>query len=110
MRTTYNAIASTAACILAGAALTAALTHAGATGPRGAQGQPGPAGKNSVISQTAQTARLGICYGDTWGTTTDGTSYVTTVSIASPVLSGGVFECPQGLTFASVVPQPSSGN
>jgi hypothetical protein len=96
---TYSVIASTVAAVLAGAALATALTS---SGPRGVQG---PAGKAGTTTQSAQTARLGICYGDTWGTTTDGTSYVTTVSIASPVLSDGVYQCPQGLTFTSVVPQ-----
>ena len=107
MSLSYSTIASTTAAVLAGAALAAALTHSGPAGIRGAQGPAGQAGKTvSITSQAASTARFGVCWGDTWGTTSGGTSYVTTVSLASPVLADGVFECPQGLTFTSVVPEP----
>jgi hypothetical protein len=106
MNVSYSAIASTIAAVLAGAALAAALTNTGPTGPRGLTGSQGQAGKN--ISQTAQSARLGVCWDATYGNTSDGISYVETVTVAPPVISGGVYQCGQGLAFVTVVPQAST--
>jgi len=95
-------IAAAVAAILAVAAMAVALTHAGPVGPRGLQGAPGNAGS------AAQTARLGICWSDTifTQTWTDGSSstWVSSVSLDQPVLSDGVYTCPQGDTFVSIMP------
>lgn len=95
--------ASPIAAVLAVAALVVALTHAG---PRGATGAPGPQGN---AGKTAQTARLGICWSDSVFTQTwaDGSSsaWVNGVSLDQPELSHGVYTCPAGETFVSIVPQ-----
>ncbi len=100
-------IAAAVAAILAAAAVAVALTHGGPAGPRGPQGAPGNAGK------AAQTARLGICWSDSVFTQTwaDGSSssWVNGVSLDQPQLSNGVYTCPQGETFVSIVPQNPSG-
>ena len=98
--------ASIAAAILAAAALVVALTHAG---PRGATGAPGLRGNTG---KAAQTARLGICWSDSIFTQTwaDGSSstWVNGVSLDQPELSNGVYICPAGETFVSIVPQDQS--
>jgi len=56
------------------------------------------------VARTAaqvSTARLGVC----WSSTTDSSIFgVPNISLESPVLSGGVYRCPSGMTFVSVVP------
>jgi len=56
------------------------------------------------ISRTAarvSTVRLGVC----WSSTTDSSIFgLPNISLESPVLSGGVYRCPSGMTFVSVVP------
>jgi len=98
--TMITKIASITAAILAVAALVVALTHAG---PRGATGPQGNTG------QAAQTARLGICWSDsvftqTWADSSSST-WVNGVSLDQPRLSNGVYTCPAGETFVSIVPQ-----
>lgn len=95
------------AAVLAAAALAISLTHAG---PRGARGAPGPQGNAGAA---AQTARLGICWSDSIFTQTwaDGSSstWVNGVSLDQPQLSNGVYTCPPGETFVSIVPQNPAG-
>ena len=106
----FAVVCAVAACLLSGAALAVSLTH---SGPRGAQG---PAGRQGDAGQAAQTGRFGVCWSapeftQTWA---DGSAsaWVSAVSIDAPVLSGGVYTCPQGDTFTSIVPQsaPASGS
>jgi Flp pilus assembly protein TadB len=55
----------------------------------------------SKTAQQASTARLGVC----WSSTTDSTTFdVQSVQFQAPVLAGGVYSCPSGMTFVSVVP------
>jgi hypothetical protein len=102
---------SLGALVLAGAALAVSLTHHGPAGARGLQGIQGPPGKTGATGQQAQTARLGIC----WSTTTSQDSYssswyVDSVDVSSPQIVGGVYQCPQGDTFVTVVPQKPSAS
>jgi hypothetical protein len=101
----FTAACAVFACLLSGAALAVSLTH---PGPRGAQGPPGRQGDAGTA---AQTARLGICWSDSIFTQTwaDGSAstWVNGVSLDQPVLSNGVYTCPQGETFVSIVPQPT---
>jgi hypothetical protein len=54
-------------------------------------------------AKNATTARLGICYSYT--TQSGGSeTWVTYVSIFSPQVTSGVYQCPGGSTFVSVVP------
>lgn len=56
-------------------------------------------------SQEASTARLGLC----WSSSVDNSTFdVQSVQLASPVVAGGVYECPTGMTFVSVVPAAGS--
>jgi len=44
--------------------------------------------------------RLGVC----WSSSTDSSIFgLPNISLESPVLSGGVYRCPSGMTFVSVV-------
>ncbi len=59
----------------------------------------------SKTAQQASTARLGIC----WNSTTDNTTFdVQSIQLASPVVTGGVYQCPSGMNFVSVVPATGS--
>lgn len=93
------------AAVLAAVALAVSLTHhgpAGATGPagpRGATGQAGQAGK------AATAARLGICW-QAQQTNGNGAVWVQYVSIDPAQLSDGVYQCPSGEQFVSIVPTP----
>jgi hypothetical protein len=52
-------------------------------------------------SQQANTARLGIC----WSSTEDSSTFdLQSVQIESPIVAGGVYQCPSGTNFVSVVP------
>lgn len=101
-------VASIAAVLLSVTALAVSLTRAGLRGPEGPAGPPGVAGNPG---KSAQTSRFGICWNAPIFTydTGAGNSYnwVSSMSIDTPVLSDGVFTCPQGDTFTSIVPQPA---
>lgn len=56
-------------------------------------------------SQQASTARLGICWSSTIDNTTGDVAYV---QVASPVVAGGVYQCPSGMNFVSAVPAAGS--
>lgn len=104
-------IAATAAALLvAVAALVVALTAHGVPGPRGPAGHAGPAGatgKAGATGQAAQTARLGVCWSFSTQSSADGaTTWVSSVSIDQPLLQNGVYVCPQGDQFVSIVPAP----
>lgn len=59
----------------------------------------------SRTAQQASNARLGLC----WNATTDNTTFdVQSVQFQSPIVSGGVYSCPSGLTFVSVAPVAGS--
>lgn len=95
---------------LAVAALALSLTHAGPAGragpagPRGATGPAGTAGRNADPARY----RYGVCWTDY--TTTSGTvTWVTSVDIEPAQVVSGVYQCPQGETFVSIVPQPIPG-
>ena len=52
-------------------------------------------------AQQASGARLGVC----WSSTQDSTTFdIQSIQLSSPVVSGGVYQCPSGETFVSVVP------
>lgn len=56
-------------------------------------------------AQQASNARLGLC----WNATTDNSTFdVQSLQFEPPILSGGVYSCPSGLTFVSVA--PAAGN
>lgn len=94
------------ACVLSAVALAVSLLHAGPAGPGGRQGPAGPQGSTG---RAAQTARLGVCWSESVQDN-GGTAWVDGVSIDQPVLSSGVYTCPQGDTFVSIVPQPARAN
>jgi len=93
------------ACVLSGAALAVSLLHAGPAGQRGPQGPPGSQGS---AGKAAQTARLGLCWSESFQDS-GGVTWVDGVSIDQPVYDSGVYACPQGDTFVSIVPQPTQG-
>lgn len=101
-------VASIAAVVLSVAALAVAVTH---QGPRGLDGPRGPQGTAGNPGRSAQTSRFGICWSAPVFTYDAGAgssyNWVSSVSIDAPVLSNGVFTCPQGDTFTSIVPQPA---
>lgn len=97
----FAKIASAVACVLAGAALAVSLTH---SGPRGPEGPRGPQGQAGNPGKAAQVARLGICWSDAYQDS-GGLSWIDSLSIDQPILSNGVYTCPQGDTFVSTVPQ-----
>ena len=105
----FTAVCAVLACLLSGAALAVSLLHVGPAGPRGRQGPSGPQGN---AGRAAQTARLGLCWSESVQDN-GGVAWVDSVSIDQPVLSSGVYTCPQGDTFVSIVPQsppsPSGG-
>jgi hypothetical protein len=104
MRTTLNTIASLVACILASAALMAALTHTGPRGITGPQGGQGVAGKTGDSGPSAVSEHLGIC----WSSSTQsgyGLSWIDSVWIQSPQISNGVFQCANGETYVPIMPQ-----
>lgn len=94
------------ACAVAGAALGVALGHAGARGP---QGPPGARGATGSVGKAAQVARLGICWNDT-STYSDIEQQViiNSLEIDPPVVQDGVYTCPNGDSFVSVVPNPAT--
>lgn len=99
----FTVVCAVLACVLSGAALAVSLTHAGPTGPRGPLGPVGPQGN---AGKAAQTARLGLCWSESFQNS-GSVTWVDGVSIDQPVLSDGVYTCPQGDTFVSIVPQPA---
>jgi hypothetical protein len=89
------------------AAITVSFLHTSQRGPTGPQGRAGPQGS---IGKSAQLSRLGICWSAPASPSlaSDGVSGVGYVDIESAILDNGVYTCPQGDTFVSVVPQPSA--
>lgn len=101
-------IAALVACALAGAALAVALVHAGPPGRPGARGPAGPPGPRGQ-AVTARQSRYGVCWSYTTQTSSDGTAtWVTGVTVDSPQISNGVYQCPQGETFTTIQPLPVS--
>lgn len=102
------AIAALVACILAGAALAVSLTHTGPRGRAGFTGPQGPPGKEA----SAAKARYGVCWTSASFTQTfsDGTTatWISSVDVSSPQLVAGVYQCPSGEQFVSIVPIPQS--
>ncbi len=101
----FAVISALVACVLAGAALAVALSHGG---PRGPQGPAGPVGHAGV---SAAQSRFGVCWNSqsftqTWS---DGSSstWLNSVTIDQAVYDHGVYTCPQGDTFVSIVPGPA---
>ena len=101
-----SVILSTVACVLAGAALAVCLLHAGPQGPQGPPGVRGPSGPQGDPGRAAQASRFGICWSE-FTQTGSGEVWVSSISIDQPVISSGVYTCPQGDTFVSIVPQPA---
>lgn len=97
---TFAVIAALVACALAGAALAVALTHSGPAGPVGPQGPAGRAGVSAAQS------RFGICWQAPVNESlvSAGYSAVGYVSIDQAIYASGVYTCPQGETFVSIVP------
>lgn len=57
-------------------------------------------------AQQADDARLGIC----WSSTEDSSTFdLQSLEVESPILSGGVYQCPTGTNFVSVVPVSGGG-
>ena len=107
MKITAGTVFGAVACMLAGAALAVSLTHTGPRGPQGAAGARGPQGRAGDPGKSAQSARLGICWSEA-SQYNNGVSWIDAISIDQPVLSNGVYTCPQGDTFVSIVPQAAS--
>jgi hypothetical protein len=101
-----TAIAALLACALSGAALAVSLMHAGPRGPIGPTGPAGPRGRPASATQQ----RYGVCWEQATQTSTDGSvSWITGIDVSSPQLVSGVYQCPQGETFVSIVPIPGPG-
>lgn len=84
--------------------LAIALPHqAGPPGPRG------PAGAQGSVGKSAELARLGICWQTQDNAQLDQMSFpaIESLTIQSAVFANGVYTCPQGMTFVSVVPGPA---
>jgi hypothetical protein len=105
----YSAVASTLACLLAGAALAVSMAHGG---PQGRDGRQGLAGSQGVAGlrgpagpqgSAPREAGLGICYEDSQ-VTSGAVTYVNYVYIGQPVISGGVVTCTPGTTYVPVMP------
>jgi hypothetical protein len=99
------AVASVIACILAGAALAMSLLHAGPAGPQGPAGAQGPSGRPGT---SAAQNRFGVCW-QYFTQTSDNLTWVTSVTIDQAIYADGVYQCPQGETFVSIVPGPPAG-
>ena len=93
---------------LASAALSVSLLHAGPAGkpgPPGPRGAPGPAGAPGKPA-SATRERFGVCWEADYQTQ-NGVTWINSVIITPAQISNGVYECPQGETFTSVVPEKS---
>jgi hypothetical protein len=102
----FAKVVSVVAAVVAGAALAVSLLHLGPAGPRGGPGPRGPAGK----AASAGRERLGVCWSapvftQTWA---DGSAsyWVSSVTIDPAQITDGVYQCPQGETFTSIMPAP----
>ena len=109
---TFPRVASIVACVLAGMALAVSLTHSGPRGydgPPGPQGPAGPRGATGSAGTSATQQRLGICWTATASSPllTAGYEAVQYVSVDQAIYSNGVYTCPQGETFVSIVPGPA---
>lgn len=101
----FTATAAIMACVLAGSALGVSLTREGPPGP------PGPRGPGGQSGKVAQADRLGVCwtappFTQYWENGSSST-WVGAVSIDPPQVSNGVYVCPPGETFTSIVPHPA---
>lgn len=56
-------------------------------------------------AQQANTAHLGVCWSVVYNNS-NGVTWATNVDISPPIVTDGVYQCPQGYTFAAVAPQP----
>jgi hypothetical protein len=64
--------------------------------------------KNAQSAATnANLARLGICWSASYQSN-NGISWIDSMTVDQAVSTNGVYTCPQGDTFVSVVPQPST--
>ena len=109
MRASLPVVASLVAAILAGAALAVSVLHAGPRGLPGRQGATGSQGQPGKAASATQ-ERFGICWSETtftqdWSNGSSST-WVNGVSIDSAQIMSGVYQCPQGETFVSIVPAP----
>lgn len=95
----FAKVVSVIAAMLAGAALAVSLLHAGPAGRAGTPGPPGPAGKAAA----AVRLRYGVCWIANYQTS-GGLTWVDSLSIDSAQVTDGVYQCPQGETFVSIVP------
>jgi|SRR5579859_738855 len=102
-------IASLVALGLAAFATVLSIFHGG---PPGQQGPRGPVGPQGNAGKAAQLARLGICWEATDSTSLQALSYdaIAYMDIEPAIVSDGVYTCPQGMTFVSVVPGPAPSN
>jgi hypothetical protein len=107
MNARFASIAALVACILAGAALAVTLLHGG---PRGLAGPAGPQGRTGKAGVSATQSRFGICWiapvNQTLAGIGAGYAAVAYVSIDQAIYDHGVYTCPQGDTFVSIVPGP----
>jgi hypothetical protein len=81
---------------------------AGAVGKQGPVGQTGPAGPagSAGTASSVDTSTLGYCFNVNY-TTQAGTSWVSSVTLASPTLQSGTQSCPTG-SFVPIAAQPSN--
>jgi ABC-type Na+ efflux pump permease subunit len=64
----------------------------------------------SAVS-SANLAHLGICWDASYGTTSENDGpYAESVDVESPIVSNGVYSCPQGDTYVTIVPQVSKAD
>ncbi len=50
---------------------------------------------------------MGVCWNANYQTSSDGsTAWVSGISISPAQIQNGVYQCPSGETFVSIVPQP----
>lgn len=107
MKIKFSAVAALFACMLAGAALAVSLMHSGPAGRTGPPGPTGPAGPQGNPGKSAQQSRFGICWVQNIQDS-GGVVYVSGMSIDPAQIVSGVYQCPQGETFVSIVPAPAS--
>lgn len=106
----FAKVVSIVAAMLAGAALAVSLLHAGPSGRHGSPGARGPAGPAGKPA-SAQQQRLGICWNAPTNTGLSGAGFgnaVEYVTIDQAIYDHGVYTCPQGDTFVSIVPGPTA--
>lgn len=94
------------------AALYISLTHSGPIGPTGAMGMRGFTGSQGPMGPPGKQANaIQLRYGICWTTSYDPTYLVVSnVTISSPQINNGVYQCPQNETFVSIQPGPLPPN